>query len=362
MDDLLKEFLTESSENLTRLNQEIIEIERSPDDMEIMNSIFRTIHTIKGTCGFLGLPRLESVAHAAETVLDQARSGHLVMEPHVVTPILAAVDQITSILEGLEAAGLEPSGDDSELIRNLGALIQEPSAPASTDAQGEVESDNPSEHPEPEPHPAAPDSSQDSIPPLPPPSPPESGAPDYTSLQARDKPKDPPAEKPPAADGAPAKVSISEQSLRVDVEILDRLMNMVGELVLMRNLLLQLVQTDEESIYAGSIQELNRVTSDLQEAVMKTRMQPIGNAWSKLPRLVRDLTQSTGKQIKLVMNGAETELDRQVLQVIQDPLTHTVRNSADHGLEPEEVRVQAGKPPTGTIIPEFLPRKRPHHC
>ncbi len=143
--------------------------------------------------------------------------------------------------------------------------------------------------------------------------------------------------------------SVADLSIRVNVDVVDRLMNLVGELVLTRNQLMQMVRGDDESKYAAPITHLNRVTSDLQEGVMKTRMQPVGNAWSKLPRLVRDLSQQTGKQIDLEMLGAETELDRTVLDAIKDPLTHMVRNSADHGIEPPAPRRAAGKPEKGKI-------------
>ena len=363
MDDLMREFLTESNENLSRLNQEIVEIEKSPDDMEILNSIFRTIHTIKGTCGFLGLERLGSVAHAAESVLDQARDGRLAMDPRTVTLVLAAVDLITSILDGLEQTDQEPTGDDSELIGRLGALLQEKSdaRPEESELQEDPVTRSPDEILEEisaavetgleksEALETAADT-QDSIE-------------DEIREQLNGKTEQAPEETAPA--GAPpetqtstkvsegndasGKVSVSHQTLRVSVDILDSLMNMVGELVLSRNQLLQLIQTDAESVFTNPIQHLNRVTSDVQEAVMKTRMQPIGNAWAKLPRLVRDLSQSQNKKIDLVMHGAETELDRQLLEIIQDPLTHIVRNSGDHGIEGPEARVRAGKPESGTI-------------
>ncbi len=363
MDDLMREFLTESNENLSRLNQEIVEIEKSPDDAAILNSIFRTIHTIKGTCGFLGLERLGSIAHAAESVLDQARDGRLAMEPRTVTLVLTAVDLITSILDGLEQTDQEPTGDDSELIGRLGALLQGKS-------DGRPEESEPEEDPvtrspdeilaeisaavetgqeESEAQETVADA-QDSI---------ENKireqlngeaepAPEKTA-QVGAVPETQTSTKVSEGNGASGKPYVSNQTLRVNVDVLDNLMNMVGELVLSRNQLLQLTQTDGESVYAKSIQHLDRVTSDVQEAVMKTRMQPIGNAWAKLPRLVRDLSHSMEKKIELVMHGAETELDRQLLELIQDPLTHILRNSADHGIEAPAARVQAGKPESGTI-------------
>ena len=361
MDDLMREFLTESNENLSRLNQKIVEIEKSPDDMEILNSIFRTIHTIKGTCGFLGLERLGSVAHAAESVLDQARDGRLAMDPRTVTLVLAAVDLITSILEGIEQTEEEPTGDDAELIGRLEALLQDGAETEESEIHEDPVVRSPDEIleeisaavktglEESEALKTVADA-QDSI---------ENEIREQLNGEAEQAPEEPAqvgavpetqtSTKVSKGNGASSKGNVSNQTLRVNVDVLDSLMNMVGELVLSRNQLLQLTQTDGESVYANSVQHLNRVTSDVQEAVMKTRMQPIGNAWAKLPRLVRDLSQSQNKKIDLVMHGAETELDRQLLEVIQDPLTHIVRNSADHGIEGPEARLQAGKPETGTV-------------
>ncbi len=357
----MREFLTESNENLSRLNQKIVEIEKSPDDMEILNNIFRTIHTIKGTCGFLGLERLGSVAHAAESVLDQARDGRLAMDPRTVTLVLAAVDLITSILEGIEQTEEEPTGDDAELIGRLEALLQDGAETEESEIHEDPVVRSPDEIleeisaavktglEESEALKTVADA-QDSI---------ENEIREQLNGEAEQAPEEPAqvgavpetqtSTKVSKGNGASSKGNVSNQTLRVNVDVLDSLMNMVGELVLSRNQLLQLTQTDGESVYANSVQHLNRVTSDVQEGVMKTRMQPIGNAWAKLPRLVRDLSQSQNKKIDLVMHGAETELDRQLLEVIQDPLTHIVRNSADHGIEGPEARLQAGKPETGTV-------------
>ena len=329
--------------------------------MEILNSIFRTIHTIKGTCGFLGLERLGSVAHAAESVLDQARDGRLAMDPRTVTLVLAAVDLITSILEGIEQTEEEPTGDDAELIGRLEALLQDGAETEESEIHEDPVVRSPDEIleeisaavktglEESEALKTVSDA-QDSI---------ENEIREQLNGEAEQAPEEPAqvgavpetqtSTKVSKGNGASSKGNVSNQTLRVNVDVLDSLMNMVGELVLSRNQLLQLTQTDGESVYANSVQHLNRVTSDVQEAVMKTRMQPIGNAWAKLPRLVRDLSQSQNKKIDLVMHGAETELDRQLLEVIQDPLTHIVRNSADHGIEGPEARLQAGKPETGTV-------------
>jgi two-component system chemotaxis sensor kinase CheA len=293
MDNVLREFLTESTENLNRLEQDILELERAPGDTALLDSIFRSIHTIKGTCGFLGLERLELVAHAGESVLVLVRDGKLEATRELTSSVLAAVDVIRDILASIERTGEEPSGDDSAVIATLGA---------------------------------------------------------WTSLAAADGAR-------PAGAGTTATAlesrltssSAGDATLRVNVHLLDRIMNLVGELVLSRNQLVQLVTADERSPCVAPVQRLDRVATDLQAAVMKTRMQPIGNAWGKLPRLVRDLAQETGKRIDLELTGAETELDRQILQAIQDPLTHMVRNSADHGVELPETRRNAGKPEVGHV-------------
>lgn len=314
MDDLLRDFLTESNENLLQLDQDLVALEQRTDDPALLNGIFRTIHTLKGTCGFLGLDRLEGVAHAAESVLDALRDGTLHVSDALITDVLAAIDTIKEILATLERSEQEPAGDDSALIarleRWLAGETASADAPAAATSSGEVA-------------------------PVAPPATPASAA--------------VPAAEPSADAGTEARGSVADHTLRVHVDVLDKLMTLVGELVLDRNRLIQLTAQRDDSLVTHAVQHLDRVTSDLQDAVMKTRMQPIGGAWTKLPRLVRDLSQQSGKQLRLEMSGAETELDRQILQAITDPLTHMIRNSADHGIEAPDVRRAAGKPAHGTI-------------
>ncbi|HVW01359.1 MAG TPA: hybrid sensor histidine kinase/response regulator [Planctomycetaceae bacterium] len=319
-DEILAEFLAESWENLARLDTEIVELEKHPGNAELLASVFRTIHTIKGTCGFLGLKGLGSVAHAGENVLGQMRAGELPVTPLAISLVLRAVDQVKEYLRGLEATGREPLRDNSLLIAELNALAERGDSPAAA---------NPTEIARPTPLPVT-----------------AIGPPDASPEPDHERNESPPEAERVADAG---KRSVADLSIRVNVDVLDSLMNLVGELVLTRNQLLQMVRGEDESKYAAPIVHLNRVTTDLQEGVMKTRMQPIGNAWSKLPRLVRDLAQQTGKQIELEMVGAETELDRTVLDAIKDPLTHMVRNSADHGLEAPAVRRARGKSETGKV-------------
>ena len=360
MDDLLRDFLTESSENLDKLDNDLVELERTPGDLARLNSVFRTIHTIKGTCGFLGLVRLEHVAHAAENVLDQLRAGRLAVQPDVIGDVLAAVDTIKQVLGGLEQTEREPKGDDSALVSRLEhwthdveVIASAPSAPsapsavprrgtAPTAATAPIAETAPNIETAPIAVPEAPTAPTTAS---------AATVPDvHDSSAASVSPAVPEGnDRRGQPDGADGKSALSETTLRVGVDVLDKLMNLVGELALGRNQLLQLASSHDDSPFAKPVQQLDRVTTDLLEAVMKTRMQPIGNAWGKLPRLVRDLAQSNGKRITLLMHGAETELDRQILQAIQDPLTHMVRNSADHGVESPAIRREAGKPEEGTI-------------
>jgi two-component system, chemotaxis family, sensor kinase CheA len=327
MDDLIVDFLTETNESLADLDVALVKLERTPDDQDTLSLIFRLVHTIKGTCGFLGLPRLEKVAHAAESVLGKVRDGVLTATPDTVSIVLAALDQVKAIVSGLAATGREPAGDDIELIAALDAAAAGQAPVAAQEAPSEPEP-TPETEDEAEPEAVAPE-------PVAPP-----------SVEAR-----PAAQvvtpKPTAPEGG--EPVAANQTIRVTVDVLEDLMTLVSELVLTRNQLLQLARTQENTGFAVPLQRLSHITSDLQEGVMKTRMQPIGNAWNKLPRLVRDLSREMDKKIELTMLGADTELDRQVLELIKDPLTHMVRNSGDHGLESPADRRAAGKPETGHI-------------
>lgn len=558
MDDLLNDFITETNESLEVLDTELVKFEQEPDDTEILGNIFRLMHTIKGTCGFLGLPRLESVAHAGENVLGTFREGEIEVTPAAVTSILSCIDRIREVLAGIEEHGVEVEGDDSQLISVLNAMAagedlipaevdgktsdaefdcdakttQSPTVVMPTTAQLElvrqtyaiVEADVSGvmenfyerlftvypqlsdlfaddmadqrqslmaiisnaieEHREleelvptlvriglwqedrvisPEDRDGVGETLVRAL---------EDGLGDVFSSDVREawlavygmiaetimsgdrslNESEPgtnefgapvaaellaevetalssgvrPAsdaeimerikeeaegdgeaveldlaraaeqhqsvadrffkasekeiteesadtetllEQPALGRVAPSKpvpkelknaesanapkaskeAPVVQASIRVNVDVLEGLMTLVSELVLTRNQLLQMVRGVDDSEFVVPLQRLSHITTDLQEGVMKTRMQPIGNAWAKLPRIVRDLAVETGKKIDLVMNGAETELDRQVLELIKDPLTHMVRNSADHGLENLDDRLAAGKPETGTV-------------
>ncbi|MGY4306422.1 two-component system chemotaxis sensor kinase CheA [Bradyrhizobium sp. USDA 4369] len=387
MDDLLREFLTETSESLDTVDNQLVRFEQEPNNAKILDNIFRLVHTIKGTCGFLGLPRLEALAHAAETLMGKFRDG-MPVTGEAVTLILTTIDRIKDLLAQLEANESEPEGEDRDLISELEAMVERgmaamaageaapplvpaapaapPAAPAVTQGSlidqtlerplrpGEVSLDElerafretaiempPAHEKAPEPKAAAP-------------APKAEPAKVENKVEAKAEAK---AEAPKKAARAKANADgevhendkVANQSIRVNVDTLEHLMTMVSELVLTRNQLLEIARRNEDTEFKVPLQRLSNVTAELQEGVMKTRMQPIGNAWQKLPRIVRDLATELGKQIELEMHGADTELDRQVLDLIKDPLTHMVRNSADHGLETMAERAASGKAEQGTI-------------
>jgi two-component system chemotaxis sensor kinase CheA len=335
MDDLLREFVTETNESLDVVDVELVRFEQEPNNASILANIFRLVHTIKGTCGFLNLPRLETLAHAAEALMGKFRDGAPATS-EAVTIVLATIDRIKEILQSLERDQREPDGSDEDLISALGGMLQRIDA-----------------------RPAEPAHAVGTLAPqvLGRPLRPGENTLDELERAFRETPVDPrpakpqPSPKPSPSDRGPEDESgkSGTQSIRVTVDTLEQLMTMVSELVLTRNQLLEIVRRHEESEFKAPLQRLSNVTAELQEGVMKTRMQPIGNAWQKLPRIVRDLCTELDKQIDLEMNGAETELDRQVLDLIKDPLTHMVRNSADHGLEHPHERRAAGKPERGCI-------------
>ncbi|KZD21135.1 hybrid sensor histidine kinase/response regulator [Tardiphaga robiniae] len=371
MDDLLREFLTETNESLDTVDNQLVRFEQDPNNAKILDNIFRLVHTIKGTCGFLGLPRLEALAHAAETLMGKFRDG-MPVTGEAVTLILTTIDRIKEILSQLEATEVEPEGVDEDLIGELHHMVEKgmesmtesappiaPEAPVAAEPAplivptlerelrpGEVSLEELER--------AFQETAIEVAPPA-------AAAPAPAAAVA---PPTPVAEKPAAPKAAAPKPAakktavevdqpeadkVANQSIRVNVDTLEHLMTMVSELVLTRNQLLEISRRHEDTEFKVPLQRLSTVTAELQDGVMKTRMQPIGNAWQKLPRIVRDLAGELGKQIELEMHGADTELDRQVLDLIKDPLTHMVRNSADHGLETPAERAAEGKPEQGTI-------------
>ncbi len=335
MDEIIAEFIAETNENLEELDNDLVTLEQNPNDEELIARIFRVLHTIKGTCGFLGLSRLESIAHKGEDVLGLFRDKKLEVKPAYVTLIFESFDKIKEIVSAIETTGEEPSGDDTALLAKLQAAYNgediggDETSPSAETPPTETSSDEFEIFHEEE----------------------EEKEPESEELEA-EEPQDKAAENAanPKEQQAAAAKSTSTGSLRVAVDVLENLMTIVSELVLTRNQLLQIARQSNNDEYLSSLQRLNLVVSELQEGVMKTRMQPVGNAWAKLPRIIRDLSHELGKKVDLEMHGQDTELDRQVLDLIKDPLTHMVRNSADHGIELPEERIAKGKNPTGKVV------------
>jgi two-component system chemotaxis sensor kinase CheA len=300
--DIVHEFLVESHENLSRLDRELVALEESPKDAELLGSIFRTIHTIKGTCGFLALSTLENITHHAESLLSQLREGKRDLTPPLVSLILETVDATRKVLASLEATGTEGEDRFAGLADRLCAAAKFspiPEVEAPVDPAGPREEDT--------------------------------------------------GREDAAREDGGRMSAVADANVRVDVGLLDKLMDLVGELVLARNQILQFSSEREDAALTATSQRLNLITSELQEGVMKTRMQPIGTVWNKLPRVVRDVALALGKQIKVEMEGAGTELDRTIMEAIKDPLVHLVRNACDHGIESPEVRARAGKPTQGRL-------------
>ena len=357
MEELLKEFLTETNENLDLVDVELVRFETEPDNAEILANIFRLVHTIKGTCGFLGLPRLEALAHAAESLMGKFRDG-LPVTTDAVSLVLSTIDRIKEILVALERTQSEPGGGDEDLIQALGRFSLAETADAAKSATAKS---------------ATAKSATAKSATVKAAAPPSTGTlagqtlerelrSDEVSLDELERAfRETPGPKPGAE--APDRRTVTDRrdsdereaasarkpSIRVPVDTLEQLMTLVSELVLTRNQLLDIVRRQDDSEFKAPLQRLSSVTADLQENVMKTRMQPVGTAWAKLPRVVRDLAAEFGKDIRLERSGAATELDRQVLDLICDPLTHMVRNSCDHGIETPAERRNAGKPEFGTI-------------
>jgi two-component system, chemotaxis family, sensor kinase CheA len=348
-DEIINEFVTESLELLDELDRQFVALEANPDSRERLAAIFRVVHTIKGTSGLLGYGRLEKVTHVAENVLVKLRDGEMQLTPEITSALLKSADAAREMLGRIAQTRAEGDVDYALVLSGLKAVLETGAAPAprklapaAPPAAGRAPA--PIALPSPtEIRPALP------VPPPPlelltPPSLPATGA----------KTQGPRVSVAPISAQRAAAPRESEApregNVRVSVGLLDRLMNLVGELVLARN---QVLQGSARSIDPGllaSAQRLNLITSELQEGIMKTRMQAIGSVWTKFPRIVRDLAIACGKQVRLELIGADTDLDRSVVEAIRDPLTHMVRNSVDHGIEAPEVRAQAGKVAGGTIV------------
>ncbi len=335
-DEVLQEFFVEAWEIMEELDQDLVSLEEHPDDADLLNKIFRAAHTLKGSSSFLGFDRISRVTHRVEDIFNKLRKGELALTPETMDVVLEAMDRVRKLLEAAQAGETGPDVDDilealSEALaggrpRRIGEILVE-----------------------------------------------DEGVPPEAVEQAlREKSPDKPlgevlvekkivsreaVERSLAKQKKTGRTFKTEQTIRVDVERLDALMNLVGELVLAKNRLARLRHQMEERWTTDPLVEdlgetsaqIDLVASDLQMAVMKTRLVPIGKVFRKFPRMVRDLARSLNKEIRLETEGEATELDKSVVEVIGDPLVHLIRNAADHGIEPPEERVRAGKPREGLI-------------
>src|SRR5882672_2612913 len=334
--DIVQDFLVESYENLDRLDRELVGLEKNPDDREALASVFRTIHTIKGTCGFLGFNKLEAVAHVGENLLTRLRDRQLTLNPEITTALLSMVDAVRQMLSGIEKSGQEGERDDSLLIATLTRLQQPPAAVVPNIGNLLIERAAVTQE---EVQLAARQQAE--------------GDPRHMGEILVDQGVVRPTDVVDALyvqQASRASSTVSDSTIRVDVGILDKLMNLVGELVLARNQVLQFANRLKDPGFQAASQRLNLITTELQEGVMKTRMQPIGNIWGQFPRTVRDVALGCGKKVEIEMEGKETELDKTIIEAIKDPLTHLVRNSVDHGIELPQDRVKWGKDPTGRLM------------
>ncbi len=333
MDEIVQEFLVESYEALDRLDGDLLTLERDPNSTEVLASIFRVMHTIKGTCGFLGFQKLERVAHAAESLLGALRDGTLAVNPAIASALLNTGDALRQMLGKIERAG----NDGDEDFLHLVATLERLRASGGTDAPQHVPAT-----------PVAPRKGITKVKAIP-------------KVEAAAADDDAPKAGRPAAPARPAppgreaegteKASVAETNIRVDVQVLDNLMTLVGELVLARNHITQLTAgATHDAPLLTAAQHLSGITSELQDGVMATRLQPINTAWARFPRVVRDLAMALGKQVRVRTEGDDTELDRSIIEAIKDPLMHLVRNAVDHGIEDPAEREAAGKPAEGTIV------------
>ena len=406
MQEIVNDFIQEALELLESLNENFIELEKQPDNKEILNTIFRAAHTVKGSAGFLGFQNIVELAHSAENILNKLRQGEISLTSEMTDYLLKTMDILKSMIITVSKTGSEgePPEGNAELIKKLNALsegkataAEPPSASIPAADVIEVKKEGSGtlsgkkkarslgdillednliskeeleeiyKEKEEEEHKAGKEkdlpaaeipeiSAEEIIHPSAAAETPAAVAPSDKPIRQAPPAQPPPAPQKPAPVAAPA-TEIKETTIRVDIERLDNVMNLVGELVLARNRLfnisskLEIKYADDDlsSALAQVVAGLNLVTTDLQLAVMKTRMQPVKKVFSKFPRMVRDLSRELGKDMELLISGEETELDKSVIEEIGDPLVHLIRNSVDHGIEDKEARIAAGKPEKGTI-------------
>ncbi|MEN3038895.1 MAG: chemotaxis protein CheW [Candidatus Kryptonium sp.] len=345
-EDILRDFLVEAKDGIAKMEEEFIELERDKNNIEILKSLFRTMHSLKGAAGFFGFKSLEGIAHFAEDILSKLRDGVIEASEDIVDILLKCLDEIKFIVAHLEENKTEPIDDRIlEFLVSLSNFTDRIKKRIQEDKVEVVESDEARDEM------AFKDMG-------------EKSTSEQTNEEVRqndavdkiDLPMKPTVEE--SSDKhredkplpSPSSKELTETHIKVDVKLLDTLMNLAGELVLARNRVVQLANRLTDSDLHRSVQALSMVTTELQETIMKTRMQPIGVVFNKFPRIVRDLARSLNKRVNLHLEGTETELDRSIIEAIKDPLTHLVRNSIDHGIEAPEIRAQVGKSPEGNLF------------
>ena len=392
--EILQDFLVESFELVEKLDEDLVELENTPEDLELLNGIFRVAHTVKGASSFLNFDVLTHLTHHMEDVLNKARHGDLIITPDIMDVVLESIDLMKALLNVIRDTSADAGIDVSACVARLDkvaggsgevdtpvsdapvaeTIVEETPAAeddldydsmSPDDLEAEIEKLLNQRQDEDKAKRAAKIEAGESVPEAPPSPDEEPEKPKAKATPAPVAPTPPPVPvkvEAPSDDtkaAAPAKRAPAqvEQTIRVDVKRLDHLMNLIGELVLAKNRLIK-INDDVEERYEGEefLEELNQVvsivslvTTDLQIAVMKTRMLPIGKVFNKFPRMIRDLTRELNKKIELEIDGEETELDKSIVEEIGDPLVHIIRNSCDHGIETPDVRLAAGKPETGTI-------------
>ncbi|MEH2326946.1 MAG: chemotaxis protein CheA [Nostoc sp.] len=308
IDDDIEAFLVESYENLNQIEGDIIELEKASGNGEALVRIYRSLHTLKGNCGFLPFPNLESLAHAGENLLSCLRDRQLAITPEIISILLQTVDSIGQILSQIQATKHDGDRNYSALIVALTQLSETKQTPKVS--QSSVNTQTPQI-----------DAVGGDV---------ESFNYELTEISTQ---------------------TTSESAyIRVNVNLLDQMMNLVGELVLARNQVIGFSTKFKDNSFAATCQHLSLLTAELQEGVMKTRLQPISSIWQKFPRVTRDLAIASGKQVEVEMEGADTELDKSIIETIKDPLTHLVRNCMDHGIELPAERVACGKPSVGRLF------------
>jgi two-component system chemotaxis sensor kinase CheA len=320
VEELTKEFIAESQEGLERMELCLTDLEKRPDDGELVAEIFRAVHTIKGTTGFLGFARLEKLAHAGEGLLGALRDGRLVVTTELISGLLQLMDGLRRILQTIETTGTEGERTTDNVDGLIELLLRLKTAEI-------VAMEDPTSQKRDVGHPY-----QLRI----------NAEPTSQNLDAGQT-----ALPIVAAEVSATNSSTHEKTLRIDVEVLNRMMNQVGELVLTRNRILRCSPGTED--FPELARRLDSVTAELRESVMQARMQPVGHLFNKFPRMMRDLAIQCGRQVRIAFEGQETGLDKSLLEAVRDPLTHAVRNAVDHGIESPEERLKAGKPAEGVV-------------